>query len=160
MKPQFRQITMIGLFATVLAAAPALPQRRDALSDRDLKALSVMLDTGEKRYRIGEKVPLRMTLANLETRPITIPFRTRQQFDFEVVRDGRRVWNWAHGESFTRGYAPVILGPTERLTFSSTWSQLGNDGKPVPRGTYTVRGFIATGDRRRLAIEERLEIVP
>ena len=81
-------------------------------------------------------------------------------FNQVMMRDGRRVWNWANGETFTRAFTPVILGPSEKLNCVAAWNQLSNRGKQVPPGTYVVRGWITLdGSHRRLEMQERVEIV-
>ena len=60
-----------------------------------------------------------------------------------------------------QGWGPNDLLPGEKVTFTEAWDQLGNDGKAVAPGTYTVRAFIAAAtDRGPLTMEKRLEIVP
>jgi len=119
------------------------------------------IDTGADRFRRGEAVPLKLIASDLQDHAITLPFRTTQRYDFQVLQNGRLLWNWAYHKRFTRSVEPLIVGPGEKVTFSEAWDQLGNDGKPVPPGTYTVRAFIAAAaDRKPLTMEKRLEIVP
>lgn len=148
-------ILMLGV---VLALALVRTAPAQGLSDNDLRDLSIMLDTGESRFRRGEIVPLSITVANSGKRPITLPFSTTQRFDFQIYRDHRLVWKWSKGERFVRDASPVVLGPGEKVTFSATWSQISNNGVQVGPGNYSLVGFVNTLGRRPL-IRDRIEIV-
>src|SRR5690348_11462643 len=117
----------------VLLALGAVSGVRAQAADTALGhvGLSLTLDTSADRFRRGEAVPLRLIASDLQEHAITLPFRTTQRFDFQVLRNGHLVWNWAYHKRFTRSIEPLIVGPGEKVTFTGPWDQLGNDGKPV-----------------------------
>jgi len=145
----------MALQTVALAAAAAAP----GPPGKAVRALNVTLEIPKKRFSAGESVPLKLTLANGGGQPVIVPFRSGQKFDFELLRDGKLIWNWANGRMFTQALAPMRLKPGESTSFTTQWDQRSNAGAPVPAGAYTVRAFVTTvGDRKPLTITQRIEI--
>lgn len=125
------------------------------------QALHVRLVIGEQVFGRGETVPLQLIITNRSRRQAVVPFGSGQQFDFEVVRNGEVVWNWAKDRAFTQVFSTVTLEPGERLVYESSWVQRDNHGRRVRAGTYVIRGVITPAfPRFRPTDEQRIEIVP
>jgi len=152
------RILLLGLLLAFGAASGAPAQAPDTAVEP--RGLSLTLDTGSDRFHRGEAVPLKLTASNLLTHSITVPFRTTQHFEFQVLRDGKLVWNLGYHKRFSRSIVPLIVAAGEKVTFTAAWDQLGNDGKQVSPGTYTVRAFLpSTAGRDLLAIQSRVDIL-
>ncbi len=136
------------------------PARPAATAAQIAQALDVRLVIGEQVFPRGETVPLQLVVTNQSQRPVVVPFGSGQQFDFEVVRNGTVVWNWARDRAFTQVFSTMTLQPGERMVYETSWAQRNNQGNRVRPGLYTVRGVVTPAfPRLRPADEKRIEIV-
>lgn len=107
----------------------------------------------------GEPVRFDLVLRNHGDRTLTVPFRSGQRFDFEVLQEGRLVWNWARDRSFTQALTSMTLDPGESTRFSARWNMRDNNGRLVAPGRYLVRGILTTSFQRpQIMAEERIEV--
>jgi hypothetical protein len=90
----------------------------------------------------GGRVQLVLRVSDRHGRPCTLLLGGKPPFDFEVLRGARLVWNWAHGRTVLLVLDSARLGPGERLTYEAEWDTRDNQGRPVPPGTYWVRGVL------------------
>lgn len=115
--------------------------------------------------RAGRPVPVTIRLSNLLDRPITVTLVGRDiAFDVVVTRDdgtGTVVWRRLADAAIQTILQLKTLGPRETLELKDAWRQRDNAGKPVPPGTYTLRGILPTDAPRPLETPVvRLEIKP
>lgn len=107
--------------------------------------LKTDLFSDEKTYTKGQKVKMTILAKNTGKETITLPLPSAKQFDF-VVRNakGQEVWRWSSGKLFITMYQSMIFALREEKKFEYIWNMKDNNGKPVPKGTYTIEGCIAT----------------
>jgi len=123
--------------------------------------------------RLGERVPLKLTVENVTEAPVQFWIGGREDtnfvgsYDFVVTgADGSEVWRWlATLEAVPLPLSRVELDPGEQLRFEQEWPQADNRGRAVQPGTYLVRGVLRleTEEGQRLDLEteeEELVISP
>jgi Intracellular proteinase inhibitor len=121
-------------------AAPASGQ--PARGPADSLRLSVTLDKGS--YVIGERMRIRLVVANVVGRPVAVVFPTAQRFDFIVKREGKPVWQWAAAMMFAQTMARETIASRDSLVFEATWDQVIADGTNLGLGAYTIEGVLKT----------------
>lgn len=111
----------------------------------------------DERIDIGatKRVTFSLVLTNLGSRPLRLNFNTGQQFNFEVLQEGRVFWSWADDRSFTQALTSIELGAGEKKTFTARWDLKTKAGRTVRPGRYTVRGIIPASEGE-LRAERRL----
>lgn len=119
-----------------------------------LRAVRAEVRAVPARVRAGDPVSFELTVRNTGEGPVRIPFRSGQQYDFEVSRDGRPVWRWSEGRFFTQALTSISLAPGEAKTFTGRWNLQTAGGNAVSPGTYEVRGFL-TSDTEGSRVEAR-----
>ncbi|MDR7416903.1 MAG: BsuPI-related putative proteinase inhibitor [Armatimonadota bacterium] len=98
--------------------------------------------TDRARYGQGEPVRMELRVHNRGFRPVTFEFSTTQRYDFRVLRpDGTVVWQWSHDRVFAQVLGTLVLQPGEVRIERETWTQVDNEGRPVPPGRYVVEGL-------------------
>jgi hypothetical protein len=99
-----------------------------------------------EQARVGETVPITLSLRNVGTKPIELHLRGRTvAFDIVVTApDGRVAWRRLEGASLPAILRLELLAPGQQLTFSDTWTQKSDRGQQVAPGIYTVHGEFPT----------------
>lgn len=110
-------------------------------------SLRVTLTTDRKVYAPEQPVEMTLTLVNTGTVPVTMTVPTSQLYEFTVLRGGREVWRWGHDKMFLPALTDVVLAPGQTGVYRVTWDRRGNDGQPVPKGEYVVRGVWLGGEQ-------------
>jgi hypothetical protein len=109
-------------------------------------SLRVELSTDRDSYSLGDDVRLNLAISNRGTAPALFRFPTGQKYDFALRQNGREVWRWSQGKSFSASANALSLKPGETLSFHETWPGIDHQGLPVEPGRYTVAGWLtATG---------------
>lgn len=100
--------------------------------------LSVSLRTERDRYRVGERIPLTLTLHNETATPVTLRFPDTRTFDFRARRaeDGEVVWQWSWGYVFAEVLTEQTLAPGETLIITEFWEAAG------PAGDYLLESEV------------------
>lgn len=90
----------------------------------------------------GDSVQFVLQVTNTGDRPVELEFRSGQQFDFRVEREGREVWRWSADQMFTQALQRRSLPAGETLTYTASW-------RPAPslQGEFTVRGTLTAAGR-------------
>ncbi|HHY47877.1 MAG TPA: hypothetical protein GX506_11335 [Firmicutes bacterium] len=100
-----------------------------------------MLYTNRRVYRRDENVRMIFSKTNVQATPMTLEYRTGQQFDILITRAGEEVWRWSHGKVFVLVVTQTTLAPGESQVFRELWTQVDNQGQPVPTGRYVVTAW-------------------
>ena len=94
--------------------------------------------------RVGQPVPITLTLTNRTAHPLTLTMQGRPvAFDVTVARpDGHVIWRRLAGQVVPAILAVRTLAPAETLSFAATWNGRAADGLPVAPGRYVVTGSL------------------
>jgi hypothetical protein len=123
--------------------------------ERGIVGLDVELMLNGNRFdRRDEQMTIDMAVTNPTSRTIVVPFRTGQQFDVEVLRDGEVIWNWGHERKFTQALSELTMRPGDKQTYAARWKFETNEGRRVPPGKYTVRGVLMSAEGERQPVAE------
>jgi hypothetical protein len=76
-------------------------------------------------------------------------FGTAQRYDFEVSRDGKRVWRWSDGKVFAEQAGSVTWAPHTCKTWTADWNGMTSSGTPAGTGGYDVVGVLTTSPAQR-----------
>lgn len=76
-------------------------------------------------------------------------FGNAMRYDFEVSRDGEKVWRWSEGRSFAQVVGTERFEPGACKTWSEEWNGRDSSGMLAPTGSYRVVGELATPDGPR-----------
>lgn len=122
-------------------------------------ALNVELRIDEARADRNRPIRVDMVVTNRSNRPVTIPFRSGQRFDVEILQEGKMVWNWARDRSFTQALTSLTLDAGETAEFTARWNFRDNRGDLVEPGRYLVRGILTTAFQRpQIIAEARIDV--
>ena len=154
---------MILLSLGVIAALNSV-QEGAAMSSPPLPAsppFVVRLSVPQK-VAAGRPVPITIRLENTASEPVELSLGGDPvAFDVVVTKpNGVEVWNRLHGKDVSAVLQVRLVQPGEVLTFSDEWDQHDNSGKPVPSGTYDVRGILPVQPRGLTTDAVRLDITP
>lgn len=97
--------------------------------------------------REGDTVPLALVLQNMGDSAIGPHLGLSSDADFVVTRPGGTtpVWRKFHGLEIRMGTSLAnVIAPGDSIRIKDRWDQRGNDGEPVKRGVYCVRGNLDT----------------
>jgi uncharacterized protein (DUF58 family) len=110
-----------------------------------LDSMSVHLSV-PPRVRVGEPVPVTLSVTNRDTTPLTLYLKGRPiAFDIVVRRKGGEiVWRRLHGATIAMVLRVETLPPGDSLRFEEVWPQRTQAGAPVEPGDYTVTGELPT----------------
>jgi hypothetical protein len=93
----------------------------------------------------------RLTLSACNTSGAEVhrSFPTSQLYDFEVSRDGKRVWRWSDGRMFAQHVTDVSWAPHECKKWTETWNGTDSSGKPAATGSYQAVGVLTSSPAQR-----------
>lgn len=141
---------------------PPLPDDRPRPGDRpptrDLDQLVRLdLEVPEERIQMSsvKAVTFTLNLTNLTARPLDLNFNSGQQYNFEVIQEGRVFWSWAANRAFTQALTTLRLQPNEKKSFTVRWDMKTTAGRNMRPGRYTVRAVVPSNEGE-LRTERRL----
>lgn len=106
------------------------------------------------QVRLGDLVPLKLKVKNTSNKSLQLTLGGRPAHDFIVTKpDGTEVWSWRHGQVVQQILQILTLLPGEELEFTAQWDQKDNDRKPVPAGSYRMRGVLHSEPPQKLETE-------
>lgn len=107
--------------------------------------VAVVLEAPE-RVRAGRPVQFRLRLANTTDRRISLHLQGRDiTWDVVVSRpDGTPVWSRLAGATVLGILRLQEMEPGEEIVMIAAWDQRDDEGRPVPRGEYTVLARLPT----------------
>ncbi|MFN3649947.1 MAG: BsuPI-related putative proteinase inhibitor [Armatimonadota bacterium] len=146
------EVNQPGTPAPVRPARPGAPvPARPDDEEPNETPLRAELELSDTSVTQNGSVTLTFTITNPTERTLEIPRTSGQAYDFEVLRDGRSVWRWGNGRLFTQALTSTVFRPGEAHTYGVNWNVRNNEGMRVPTGRYTVRAWIPSQDRGRVA---------
>jgi len=143
----------LGAIACGSATSPTAPVSRSQLKAGDLHiAVSI---TGQGTGALNFGIDVRNDSPVKET----LEFTCGQFFDIEVRDGGDLVWRWSRDKVFTQASWEIELAPRESFNQNVDWDLAGNNGRPLPPGSYDCRVYITNVPRdESLVYQTSLEI--
>jgi hypothetical protein len=138
-------IALVALLCVGCAGTEAKARSGQDIMTASSDSLRLSLDL-PREVRAGQPVPIAIRVENTGTRPLDLYLRGRTiAFDIFVTRPkGDVVWQRLKDEIIPAIIQLKVLGPGEVLELKDEWHQRDHRGKPVPPGSYLVRGSILT----------------
>jgi hypothetical protein len=126
--------------------------KKDSWKRRNFSMLIIRTD--KKEYRPDETVVMTLVLQNEGPEAREYRFYTAQRFDVTAEREGQQLWQWSHDRLFAQVMTMLVIQPGDSRVFKAEWKQTDLRGRKVPRGIYTLRGWIVgTGERAEEVVE-------
>jgi len=107
----------------------------------------------------GQVVRLTLKLKNTGAARLEQPLGGRPPHDIVVTRDGTEVWRWSKGRVVQDVLELKTLRPGEELAFDAEWDQRDEAGRPVPPGSYVVKGILRTDPPETLETKPRALVI-
>jgi hypothetical protein len=122
-------------------------------------SLTIVLDA-PATLAAGRTASITIRLANRTDRTLDLSLRGREiAFDLIVSReDGTVIWRRLEGEVVPAILRLEQLAPGTELVLEATWDGRDQAGRPVPPGSYTLRGEILTDAAPLVPPEHRFRI--
>lgn len=95
----------------------------------------------------SDAVEFSLTVANADTEPVEVTYRSGLHADVAVLEGEREVWRWSDGRMFTQAIETETLAPDESVQYTARWED------PSPGEYAAVASLEATG----ADVEERAE---
>lgn len=156
--PEVDRMRRFLLVLLALAIAASGVSGQPASATRMLGAVRVSLELSKSAFRTGEPVDIRLTIVNPGAAAAAFEFPTSQVYDFAVLRDGERIWQWSAGRAFAQVITRVTIGPGESRTYSARWDQRDALGRPAPPGRYELLAFFPAAQSRALDLSQALRV--
>lgn len=93
---------------------------------------------------VGDLVNLRLIVENRSLAVAELRgARPYDRYSFVVTdQAGQEVWRSRFGEDMWAVEVRWTVAPMQEIVYDEIWNTMGNDGEPVPPGTYFVRGTV------------------
>lgn len=142
-------VALFGLVAVVLANPAGVRGENQSMPLGTVSpaggAVGAWVFTDQPSYQPGSLVIFTLVVLNKSDEDLSLQRRSGQVFDFEVLREGKVAWNWAHGRFFTMALGAEILPPGIPRVYTVIWDRRDNAGEPVGPGLYEVRARYKPG---------------
>jgi hypothetical protein len=145
-----------GAFSAATGGKAASPQPAGAPSSES--ALAAQDRSGNAELTLTLTVnetlagaDLTLRVCNKTTETIEKTFSTAQRYDFEVSRDGDRVWRWSDGRVFAQVYGQETWEPDQCKSYSESWDGRDSEGNPTGPGEYQAVGVLSSSPPLRSA---------
>jgi hypothetical protein len=116
--------------------------------------IDVSLEVSDQSFGFFRQIEFTLNACNNGADAVERTFPTGQRYDFEVGRDGERVWRWSHGRVFTQEFGTERWEPGECKTYSETWDGQDSNGSSVPSGEYRAFGVLSSDPPLRTGTQE------
>jgi len=97
----------------------AVPQYKDAR----LRGLTVDLQIAPQTIKLSEvrQLGIKLTLANLSKRPVTLDFSTNQRIEIYLTSsEGNILTKWSDNHAIAEKPATILINPQERIEYNET----------------------------------------
>jgi len=122
---------------------------------KSVDQLEISLNIPSTRIKLGDQLPLEISIANNGPEARELSFRTSQRFDFWVEdKSGREVWRWSDGQMFAQMLETVSINPNEKISYSAEWKLIDSSGEQIEPGDYFIFAKIVADELR----EEELKL--
>src|SRR6266513_5029391 len=98
-----------------------VPQYRDPR----LRGLALELQITPETVKLSEvrQLSVKVTLANLSKRPVTLDFPTTQRIEIYLINSGGEVLTkWSENHAIAEKPATILINPSERIEYNETIS--------------------------------------
>ena len=115
--------------------------------------LELSLYVPRSTFPPGSGVLVTISAKNMGNQSASLFFSSAKKFDVSVLDSAsNEVWRWSRGKVFTMAIEEIILKEGQDISFRATWPQVDFSGKPVPPGSYLIRGESAASQ-----LQEKVE---
>jgi hypothetical protein len=132
--------TAAAMFGQDVAPTPTPPRKRGWLSrvlhpfspnlvpqykDQRLRGLSLDLQITPQTVKLSEvrQLGVKVTLANLSKRPVTLDFPTTQRIEIYLTNSaGNVLTKWSENHAIAEKAATILINPSERIEYNETIS--------------------------------------
>lgn len=115
--------------------------------------LELSLYVPRSTFTPGSGVPVTLSVKNVGSRSASLFFSSGKKFDFSILSSAaNEIWRWSKGKVFTMAIEEINLKEGQDISFRATWPQMDFSGKPVPPGSYLIRGESAASQ-----LQEKVE---
>jgi hypothetical protein len=129
-----------AMFGQDVTPTPTLPQKRGWLSrilhpfspnvvpqykDPRLRGLALDLQITPQTVKLSEvrQLSVKVTLANLSKRPVTLDFPTTQRIEIYLTNSaGEVLTKWSENHAIADKPATILINPSERIEYNETIS--------------------------------------
>jgi len=136
-------VTASGGASTTSGSAGIAPQTKSADA---ATPLVLTLDVAKRAPR-GATFTLKACNKNEQT--VERSFNDAQRYDFEVSRNGTRIWRWSDGRSFSQITGTETWKPNECKTYEADWNGTNSSGAVAAPGTYKAVGVLTSSPEQR-----------
>lgn len=106
--------------------------------------VTVSLELINTLFLDNQPIPFRLSVHNDTNGNVPLVFPTLQRYDFYITDTERQeIWRWSQCQSFPCMFVIYQMAPGEQLSYTITWDQLDQNGKPVSPGFYYIYGVVA-----------------
>lgn len=98
-----------------------------------------ILFTDKRVYNRGERIKITLIKTNITDDEINLRYRTSQIVEITATSAaGNVVWRYSTGRTFTQATRLITIFPGGTQVIENFWNQIGDNGRQVPSGTYTI----------------------
>ena len=104
---------------------PFSPNLVPQYKDPRLRGLALDLQITPQTVKLSEvrQLSVKVTLANLSKRPVTLDFPTSQRIEIYLMNStGDVLTKWSENHAFTEKPATILINPSERIEYNETIS--------------------------------------
>jgi hypothetical protein len=106
--------------------------------------VTVSLQLVNTLFLDNQPIPLCLSVHNDTNGNVPLVFPTLQRYDFYITDTQKQeIWRWSRCQSFPCMFVIYQMAPGEQLSYTTTWDQLDQNGKPVSPGFYYVYGVVS-----------------
>jgi hypothetical protein len=102
---------------------PFSPETVPQYKDSRLRGLTVDLQINPQTIKLSEvrQLGIKLTLANLSKRPVTLDFPTNQRIEvYLMTSEGNILTKWSENHAITEKPATILINPQERIEYNET----------------------------------------
>jgi hypothetical protein len=115
--------------------------------------LELSLYLPRSNFPLTSAVPVTLSVKNVGSQMAALFFSSGKKFDFAVLNSAsKEIWRWSRGRVFTMAIEEIMLEKDQEISFKAAWPQVDFEDKPVPPGTYLIRGESAASQ-----VKEKVE---
>lgn len=114
----------------------------------------------KKEIVAGEKAIFVIRAKNKSDKPITLFFKTGQQYDLAGYSENSQIFRYSQGMMWQEAPHSIELFPGKDLTHEISWQTIDRNGCPLPQGLYRVKGMLMVSPRHLVTNTTSFRLLP